>query len=161
MTPETRELLAKRYLSRATVEDLVVWAVSMLESGYDTKSLCILASLSLPLYSSEVENYFERSIRELGWVAPEPEENLRWYTRYVAGKILCGEVEPFEGCTLIYQTIPVLDYPHHLVRWSCLYLGHDPATYEDFSDMSEETFGAAVRHEAELLLEQQMTNADS
>lgn len=160
VTPKTRELFAKKHMSQVTVEDLIAWAVSMLESGYDTKNLGILASLTGPLYSSEVEDYFERSVRELGWDAPKPEENLRWYTRYVAAKILSGETKPFEGCKQIYETLPALSYPRHLIRWSCLYLGHDPDTYEDLGDLSDEGFNIVVQREAKLLLDEKMTYAE-
>jgi hypothetical protein len=150
VAPETRELFVKIHVNTATSEDFVEWAVSLLEAGIFTKSVGILSSLGHPLYPSEVEDYFNRSLKELGWSVPEREGCLREYARDAATKILRDEITPSEGCERIYQAFLNLDFTADLAHWSCLYMRHAPeANYEDLSD---EEFDACVRREAKLLL---------
>ncbi|MDQ3253056.1 MAG: hypothetical protein M3R15_03975 [Acidobacteriota bacterium] len=80
MNFETTKLLAERHMGMATYEQYVDWAVSCLESGVDSKNIRILASLQKPLYSSEVEDYFGRSLGDLGWELPEPKECMIEYS---------------------------------------------------------------------------------
>jgi hypothetical protein len=148
VTPETKELFAKLHMNMATSEDLVAWAVSLLEEGIETKNVSILASLGKPLYPSEVDDYFRRSLKDLGWSFPESEDCLREFMRDTAAKILRNEISPFKGCEQIYQAVRGLDYPGDLIGWSCLYWGHDPHSYQDLSD---DEFDASVRREAKLL----------
>ena len=148
MTPETRELLARRYADAATSEELIDWAVSLLEAGVSSKSVAVLAGLT-SLYTVEIEDYFGRSLRELGWSPPGRDESLLWYARHTARKILDGAVGAREGCAIIYRLVGTFDHPAALSRWSCLQLGHDPDPPCD--ELSGEAFDAAVRREAESL----------
>ena len=149
MTPETRELFARRHAGAATSEDLIDWAVSLLEAGVSSKSVAILAGLTT-LYTGEIENYFRRSLKELGWREPGREESLRWYARRTAEKILGGEIGPREGCGTIYGILGACDHPGALARWSCLHLGHDPEP--PCEDLDGADYDAAVRREARLLV---------
>ena len=117
MLPETRKLLALRQMRLTTPDDHIAWAVSMLEAGVESKSICILAGLSKPLYESEVEVYFQRSFREMGWSLPEPEECLRSYVHDVAENIVSSTVPPSEGCRQIYRIVKALNYPPDMGDW--------------------------------------------
>ncbi|HEY8224165.1 MAG TPA: hypothetical protein VIG25_02730, partial [Pyrinomonadaceae bacterium] len=88
MNVETNNLLAGRYLGWLTYEEYVNWAVGCLESGLDSQNIRILASLRKPLYSSEVEDYFNRSLRDLGWHLPDRTECLMEYARGFAREIV-------------------------------------------------------------------------
>src|SRR5690242_12328359 len=119
VTPETKELFANIHMGAATSDDMVAWAVSMLEAGIVTKNIGILASLGKAHYPSEVGEYFARSLKDLGWSLPERESCLHDYMRASAEKILRGKLTPHEGCERIYQAICSLDFPGGLSHWSC------------------------------------------
>ena len=142
-------LFARRYMGWTTADDLIEWAVLMLEDGYMTKSLSILASLAKPLYPSEVEDYFHRSLQELGLSPPEREEALRWHARHIASQILGGGLSASQGCAEIYAVYTMLDYPSDLAAWMWLSEGQSP---DDGSELSEEEFEKAVRLEAQELI---------
>lgn len=131
MNRVTNKMLARRYLGSATCEDYVDWAVACLESNLDSKNIRILASLGKPLYPSEVEDYFKRSLKDLGWTLPEPSDCLVDYARSVAQEILSGDIPPREGCRSIYHIAVALDYPPELMGWFFLDEGLQPGSYGD------------------------------
>jgi hypothetical protein len=131
MNLETIKLLAERYLGTATYEQYVDWAVSCLESGIDSKNIRILSALQKPLYPSEVEDYFHRSLKELGWELPEPTECIIEYARTFAQQILSGQVSPVAGCRKIYAVSLALQHPPELRSWLYLDENLEPGTYRD------------------------------
>jgi hypothetical protein len=60
----TTEVLARRFLQRACGIECVQWAIGMLERGYDSKSLRVLAGLAAPLNHFEVAHLRERVLSE-------------------------------------------------------------------------------------------------
>lgn len=138
-------------MNRAGGEDLIAWAVAMLEAGRGARSVGILAGLTAA-EAAEAEEYFRRSLRELGWAEPSRRESLLWYARESAAKILRGELTPSDGCERIYAVALALKFPRELSRWQCLALDHDPET---FDDLEGEQYDEAVRREAARLLGQQ------
>ena len=143
---ETNNLLAGRYLGWLTYEEYVDWAVGCLESGLDSKNIRILASLRKPLYSSEVENYFNRSLHDLGWHLPDRKECLMEYARGSAREIVTGTISPLDGCRKIYRVVVSLQYPKELMPWVYLDEGLEPDTYSDLSGAAWDT---AIVKEAE------------
>ena len=99
-------------------EDIVAWAMEMLEEGYDTESLVILAGLMKPLFRQEVEHYFKHAIRELGWTWPSDVALcLQAYALDVARAIIAGKIPPVEGCSEMYHIAGTLNYPKYLSAW--------------------------------------------
>ena len=152
-TNETKELFALRHMGRATGEDLIAWAAAMLEAGFDARNVRILAGLTAG-EAAEAEEYFRRSLRELGWPEPGRREALLWYAHDSAAKILGGGLTPRAGCGRVYEVVLALKFPRELDRWRCLAGddGHDPDT---FDELDGEQYDAAVRREAARLLGQQ------
>jgi hypothetical protein len=148
---ETNSLLAGRYLGWLTYEEYVNWAVGCLESGLDSKNIRILASLRKPLYSSEVEDYFNRSLRDLGWHLPDRKECLMEYARGFAREIVAGAVSPLDGCRKIYRVVVSLQYPKDLMPWVYLDEGLEPDTYSDLSGAAWDT---AIVKEAQRFISQ-------
>ena len=122
---ETNKLLAERYLGTATSEDFVDWAVACLESNLDSKNIRILASLQKPLHSSEVDDYFNRCLQDLGWTMPGRQECLLEYARSLAKQILSGDLTPVDGCRKMYRLVVALEYPRELMAWLYLDEGMD------------------------------------
>lgn len=151
MSSETIEIFAKRYLGSATSEDYVAWAIACLEQNIDSKNIRILASLHKPLYLSEVEEYFNRSLKDLGWTMPERRECLLQYARLLAQQIVSGDLRPVEGCRAIYGVVVALHCPAELSRWVNLDEGLHP---DLISDLHGSDWDDAIRSEAEHLLKE-------
>lgn len=153
MNSETVKIMAERCLGSATYEDYVEWARACLAANVDSKSMRILASLQKPLYSSEVDDYFYRSLNELGWTMMEERECLFRYAGQVAQQILSNVLPPLEGCRKIYHIADALEYPNDLIAWLYLDEGLDPS---GLSDLQGESWDEAIRSEAERLLKERV-----
>ena len=126
MDSTTNNLLAERYLGSVTYEDYIDWAVKCLESDIDSKNIRILASLQKLSDSYEVENYFNRSLNDLGWKVPDERECLMAYARGFAEQIVSGAISPVEGCDRIYRIVLALQYPREMSCWIFLDERLDP-----------------------------------
>ena len=149
---ETINLLALRHLRTIRVEQYVDWALACLESNVDSRSIRILASLQKPLYPVEVEDYFQRSLTELGWTLPSGEECLLSYVRALAEQIASGAIVPVEGCRKIYKIVVALDYPGELMAWVYLDEGQLPGN-SDYVEAAE--LDAAIVREARRLIDEE------
>ena len=129
MNSITNDLLAERYLGIATTQDYVDWATDCLRSHIDSKNIRILGSLNKPFSASEVEDYFNRSLKDLGWRIPQQDQCLHEYAQSLANRIWSGSIPPVEGCTNIYRVIVALAYPRELMSWVFLEAGLEPGTY--------------------------------
>ena len=145
MNSETRHLIAQRYIGIAHDEQYVDWAVSCLEAGIDSKNIRILASLQKPFYSVEVEDYFNRSLKDLDWNFPEPKSCVTQYARFIAQEILRGQIAPVEGCHKIYDAVIFLDYPREMSAW--VYLD-DEIRPEPFQYLTGKELDDAIIEEA-------------
>lgn len=98
-------------------EELPDWAIRCLESGYDSKSLRILASMSKWDSASELDTYFQRSLKELGWDKIERQDYLMRYAEILAGEIVENKTDPIKASQSIYRILVDLDYPPELHGW--------------------------------------------
>lgn len=70
-----QSLLLYRRMGCAAPEDYVNWAVQLLQEGYDSPSLRILAGLIPKLERDDIEFYFTKVCEELDINIPDTEEN--------------------------------------------------------------------------------------
>lgn len=152
---ETYKILTERYLGAATYEDYVDWAVACLESDLDTKNIRILASLSKSTSSSEVENYFNRSLHDLGLTTPDHHECLVEYARGVAQQIVSGDVSPLYGCRQIYRVVRALNFPHEMIAWLYLDEGVSP---DNLGELQDADWDEAIKSEAARFVKESTTS---
>jgi hypothetical protein len=143
MNEKTKTLIAKRYLGEVLANDFSDWAVSCIEEGIESKNILILASIINPQSFYEVEDYFRRSLNDLGWKFPNKEDSLFEYAKTIAKQILDKNIDPFEGVTIIKKIYHALDYPKGLSNWDYITLWE-----EEFSD---EVLKNAIIREAQNL----------
>ena len=148
MTTSTRKILARRYMGLAYDQEYVTWAVGMLVEGYDTPILRILAGLSFPFASFEIDVYFSKTLVELGITIPDRETCLRTYALDVARGIVNGDITPEEGCHTIFHITQDL-LTSDLRIW--LYLD-DKLDPEMLSDIEGDAWAEAVRKYARKML---------
>ncbi len=107
-------------MGAAISEDFIEWAIQMLEVGLDSKNLRILAGLTEPLYTSEVEEYLKRSFTDLGWQFPTPEESLKLYACDMTEGVSSEVIFPEDGCREMYKICKALGNPQDLEVWRSL-----------------------------------------
>jgi hypothetical protein len=146
----TTRLLARRAMGVALQGQYIMWALSELQSGTDTKNVRILAGLSAQSLWSEIDFYFLRALDDLGVCLPEPKVYLQQYLFQLAEQIVSGTMPALEGCCEIEEIWRALDYPAHLNNWSYLTVCIDPDMERDEAELKAE-----IRREAEALLASQ------
>ncbi len=145
MMRQTLCLLARRHLNRARLSDFVDWAVFMLEQGYDTEHLRMLASLGpVPLWA-DITYFFGQTAQELNLIVPPGETLLGLYAKDIAQSILEGTVPPETGCHEIYGIYLDLDCPTEMTSWLYLDDNLEPETYQE---LEGEKWSLAIRQEA-------------
>lgn len=117
MKDEIIKLLAERYFNEGDVND---WAIKCLEKGYDSRSLRILASMSKWDSGSELDDYFQRSLKELNWDKIEKHDYLMKYAEILAQEIVEDKTDPIKAARKIYRVLVSLDYPSELHGWNMI-----------------------------------------
>lgn len=117
MNDKIVKLLAKLDLQIIGKDESVNWAISCLESGYDSKSLRMLASMNNSFSSSEIDAYLNRSLQELGWDKFEQEDYLMKFAEITAQETLDGKIKDFVAAQYIYTILKKLNYPPRLGGW--------------------------------------------
>ena len=114
MKDEVLKLLAERFIGKVDVSD---WAINWLEKGFDSKSLRMLASMSRFDSAAELNEFFQRALKELGWDNIGEESFLMRYAKILAQEIVENKIDPIKASRDIYRILRDLDYPTELNGW--------------------------------------------
>jgi hypothetical protein len=111
----TYKVIAYSVIPDFNTDDCVDWAIEMLELGYETPALLILAGLSKPTNYFETIDYLTKALNELGIKLKYGSEAILSYSGYFVEIIaegksiksnlssLCGLVQSFNYSKLIYD----------------------------------------------------------
>jgi hypothetical protein len=148
-----RAIFGKRALGQLTSGDYVDWAGEMLTQGHDSHSLRILAGLDAFTSTFEAEDYFLRSVRELGLTVPDRDAAVLGYACGIAQRIIDGELTGRQAVRELYKLCLATQYRRDLMVWlylddalDSLLAGEYPYTYKS---ATLENFEEIVRREAE------------
>ncbi len=120
MTKETRRTLTLEAIIADTLDERIAWAQRALDMGASpSPNLCTLALLLVERTPSpwEVDDLFQRSLKELNLSILDREQGLRQYARDVAESIVTGTVGLVEGAYEIQAVAEALDYPEDMKPW--------------------------------------------
>ncbi|NJO89690.1 MAG: hypothetical protein HC831_12645 [Chloroflexia bacterium] len=114
---ETYKLLAQRLFSHFDSKKLVDWAVMMMECGYDSYSLIILAGLDKD--STEVrEKYFRETIDELKLDVNKSDFDLiDYYANYIAESVVNKKIDPKDGLSIMQEIVRTTDYSSKYIQF--------------------------------------------
>jgi hypothetical protein len=110
-------LLSELFLKKTESPD---WAVKVLERGFDSRSLRMLASMKTFDSPVEKDDFLGRSLRELNWDKININECLLSYSRIIAKDIIEDRLDPIEGAQEIYTIVTTLNYPSELQGWNMI-----------------------------------------
>lgn len=102
---ETKMLYYKIFEKKVEPVDYINWAIKMIENSDTSTSLNILSSLSEPLNIFEVEDYFNRAVRELGVEEPSQDDCSKYYFWYLVKQITDNESNAINYAYEIYQVV--------------------------------------------------------
>ena len=103
-----------------------------------------------PFYTYEIDDYFHRSLKDLGWKYPSERESLIRYAQSIAKQIVSKEILTFEGSYKMYSIARHLQFPPELVQW--LYLDEE-ITADEYRSLSDEELELTIINEARNLVD--------
>ena len=103
-------LLAEKILTCFDSQKYVDWAVALLENGFESESLVILAGLD-SYGIEEKEKYFWKSIEELNIeVKKTDSELIEYYVDFVAKQVVEDKINPIIGLSRMRDIVCATDY---------------------------------------------------
>ena len=161
---ETYKILAQRLFSYFDSHKLVDWAVMMMENGYDSESLIILAGLDNE--STEIrEQYFWQTIDELKLNVNKTElDIIDNYALYIAESVVNRKIKPKDGLSIMQEIVRSTDYSSKYIQFYELdedldYLQYDNRTIFN-SGLSLKNADSFIIREFELFLESEKYRID-
>jgi hypothetical protein len=117
MALSTKAILGKRTLYQLDAVDYIEWAREMLMQDYDSYSLRILAGLEPLTSTSEAEDYFLRSAKEINLSIPDSEMAIRSYACEIAQQIVDEQLTGQEGVRVLYRICLATEYNQDYLIW--------------------------------------------
>lgn len=154
---ETYYTLVQRLLNNTDSSSLVDWAFKLIENGYESESLFILASLNNDT-TEEREKYFWKSIEELKIDVNKPDiELIENYALFIAKEVCAGRINPIDGLNRMQEILRASEYDTRYMQFSDLeedlsYLGYEGTTIFN-KGLTKENKEQFIKEEFKLFLE--------
>jgi RNase P subunit RPR2 len=127
----TLEILAERALTQFDSKKLVDWAVNVLEIGYESKNLCILAGLDFDS-TEEREEYFCKSIEDLKLdVEKTDDELIEKYAMTIANRAIQKEISVDYAFSQMRKIVSATGYDRRYIAFYEIDEGLDYLTYDN------------------------------
>ena len=127
----TYKVIAYSEVPNKNMDECVDWAIEMIELGYDTPHLLMLAGFTKPTNYFEVSDYLKNALKELGIKELSGEAALISYGYYYIRKIATGEYAKKHLASIKEYWIEMghdsLFYDFYLLWWA----------WDDFDDGQE------------------------
>lgn len=127
----TLEILAERALTQFDSKKLVNWAVKVLELGYESENLIVLAGLDYDT-TEEREDYFWKSIEDLKLDVEKSEDELiEKYALVVANKAIRKEVSIDYAFSQMLKIVSASEYDNRYIAFYEIDEDLDYLTYDN------------------------------
>jgi hypothetical protein len=127
----TYEILAFKVLNRSVDKNWTDWATEMLQAGFDTESLVILAGETAPFNQFELTHLTDKVFKELHLDYSDIDQVIKNYASYLIDKALSGQIEPSKVLDILKDICIERDYEKYLYDFYSLYFAKDDLTYSD------------------------------
>jgi len=128
-------VLAQEELSSRNSDVKINWALQLIEQGVETSNLLILASLPTPANEFETDDYFNRTLVDLGVKRPSVSSVIESYVKYLVEQILSEDLLPEVGISRLYS----------LYSYSSLATFETPAILLDVVGLDDKYYCEAVQ----------------
>lgn len=127
MVLTTKAILAFRALNKSIDKNWIDWATSMLEQGYDTPHLRMLAGEANPYLSSQFEmrELVDKTLEELGFSWFDIDHVVKEYTAELLQDMLNGKRTSTAVLHELYDLCVELDYADYLYVFHSLYFAQN------------------------------------
>ncbi len=147
-------IFGHRVMNWLTTTDYVSWAIEMLEAGYDTRHLRILAGIDTKGSKFEADGYFLSTLYELKISIPDKTTCLRKYACEIARQLLIGHIPSNIGVKLLYQ-LYLEEFDLELVTWAELddILDDIESGLFSYPNLNQMSVNEMIKNEARALIE--------
>lgn len=128
----TSAILAAKALNRPIDSSWVDWAIDMLEAGFDTEHLVIIAGLYEPFNQFQLHDWTEKALSELQLDYSDQDKTITNYASYLVESALNGEIESFKVLQILKNICIELDYKSDLYDFYRLFFAKDDLIYLDY-----------------------------
>ncbi|MES2864897.1 MAG: hypothetical protein V4666_12305 [Bacteroidota bacterium] len=136
----TYKVISYSEIPNFNTDDCVDWATEMLELGYESESLMILAGISKPTNYFEIIDYLKNALTELNMTIKTGEDAILCYSSYYINRI-SKSVNVKENLGMIYSFCLSKDYEKQIFdfyllhwAWSDFDYGEKFTNYWDNAD---------------------------
>ncbi len=127
----TLEILAERALTQFDSKKLVDWAVKVLELGYESENLFILAGLDFET-TEEREKYFWKSVNDLNLETEKSKDELiENYALFIANKAIRKEISVDYAFDQMLKIVSASEYDSKYIAFYEINEDIDYLTYEN------------------------------
>ena len=158
-------LLGEKNMAYFDSQKYVDWAVFLLENGFESESLVILAGLdSYP--TEEKEKYFWKSIEELDIkIEKNNSELIEFYADFIAKQVIENKINPMIGLTKMLDVVRATDYHYKYIQFDFLdedihYLNYSQTTVFN-AGLTLDNQEEFVKEEFQLFLEMNQLEIDN
>lgn len=156
MAVSTIEILARRKLEHSCGQECVDWAIGMLERGFESRSLLMLAAMTPPLHHFEIRDLRDRALEEMGL----PERHLEDpVTAYVVAMVSAA-LSDVSALREVFATVAAIaietGHPEELMPFYLLYFAAEAIERQSMQwywpDANRTNIGRIMLEEAERFL---------
>lgn len=127
----TLEILAERALTQFDSKKLVDWAVKVLELGYESENLFVLAGLDYDT-TEEREEYFWKSVKDLNLETEKSEDELiENYALVIANKAIRKEISIDYAFSQMLKIVSASEYDSRYIAFYEIDEDIDYLTYDN------------------------------
>ncbi len=155
----SRKIIAYAEDQNFDTDEAVAWAVDMVQLGYDTSNLLMLAACAKPTNYFETIEYLRLALAELGMKPKYGEEAIISYCNYYLVKIATG-FDIRKNLSIVYsncQQLPVL-LDFCLLHWAWDDLDHGNTYQEYWPNANNANIEQLVMQHAQKWLEQEASS---
>jgi RNase P subunit RPR2 len=147
----TYQVLGQRLLPTYDSKILVDWAIKLLESGFDSESLEILAGLDND--DTEIrEKYFWKATKELSINTDQQEIDLiNFYVDNLVNEVISGSVTPKYGLQMMCYVAGITDYNERFIQF---YMLEEELDSLNYTGQSETMNGLTIENADNCIVEE-------
>lgn len=126
----TYKIVAFPEIQQVDTNESIDWAIEMMELGYESPTLHMLAGFTKPTNYFEVIDYVTDTVKELGLEMKKGDDAILSYASYYVHQIASGQ-RVRENLTELYKFCQMRDYEDLVYDFYLLYWAWDDLDYED------------------------------
>jgi len=152
--PSTAEILAFKMLGKSVNKNWINWAYDMLNAGFETENLVMLAGEVEPYNQFELQGLTNKVFEELNLAWSDTEEVYTNYINYLISEALAEKLKLENVLNIIKDIYYQLDYESSLQDFYMLYCAYDDLRYSD----NQHYWDGATRGNIDLIIRQYFEN---